>query len=273
MNSVIVNSLCIVVHTDIIGQVVDLNGVQTVQAMGKDKRMVQFCLRDCSGDEIVCCLWGKFAEQVETILENCNNERVIMLIRFAKIGFFRGEVQVTNAFDASIVDINPIYEEAIEFKEKKEAKQIAQNKKEDWNEIEVRSISKILVAAEIEDSIILPQPIESLVGKSFCFGISISNDNLNNGSITFKVSEVWSGDKIQKIESQTEPSSCFDTNSSTLSGGDVFLVDQNKESSFEGFSTPLLKRKEEDADLLDMTSTSKMKCTKMIKLEKTKTDE
>ncbi|CAN6843404.1 unnamed protein product, partial [Brassica oleracea] len=202
---------------------------------------------------------------------------------------------------------------------RKEAKQIAQNKKEDWNEIEERSISKILVAAEIEsykiicsiesvdtywgwfyigckysrsvtklvgngvgkpifycdieDSIILPQPIESLVGKSFCFGISISNDNLNNGSITFKVSEVWSGDKIQKIESQTEPSSCFDTNSSTLSGGDVFLVDQNKESSFEGFSTPLLKRKEEDADLLDMTSTSKMKCTKMIKLEKTKTDE
>ncbi|CAN7019332.1 unnamed protein product, partial [Brassica oleracea var. botrytis] len=33
---------------------------------------------------------------------------------------------------------------------RKEAKQIAQNKKEDWNEIEVRSISKILVAAEIE---------------------------------------------------------------------------------------------------------------------------
>ncbi|CAF1912133.1 unnamed protein product, partial [Brassica napus] len=202
---------------------------------------------------------------------------------------------------------------------RKEAKQIAQKKKEDWNEIEVRSISEILVAAEVESCkiicsiesvdtdwgwyyigcnrhnrrvtklagngvgkpifycdichpIILPQPIESLVGKSFCFGISISNDNVNNGSITFKVSEVWSGDKIQKIESQTEPSSCFDTNS-TLSGGDVFLVDQNKESSSEGFSTPLLKRKEEDADLLDMTSTSKMKCTKMIKLEKTKTDE
>ncbi|KAF2569313.1 hypothetical protein F2Q68_00027928 [Brassica cretica] len=307
----------------VIGQVVDLKGVQTVQAMGKDKKMVQFRLHDCSGDEIACCLWGKFAEQVETILEDycnnervimlirfakigffrgevqvtnafdasivdinpiyeeaiefkengdeiacclwgkfaeqvetiledCNNERVIMLIRFAKIGFFRGEVQVTNAFDASIVDINPIYEEAIEFKEKKEAKQIAQKKKEDWNEIEVRSISEILVAAEIEDPIILPQPIESLVGKSFCFGISISNDNVNNGSITFKVSEVWSGDKIQKIESQTEPSSCFDTNPSTLSGGD---------------------RKEEDADLLDMASTSKMKCTKMIKLEKTKTDE
>lgn len=33
--------------------------------------------------------------------------------------------------------------------ERKEAKQIAQKKKEDWNEIEVRSISEILVAAEV----------------------------------------------------------------------------------------------------------------------------
>ncbi|KAH0897973.1 hypothetical protein HID58_047541, partial [Brassica napus] len=330
---------------DVIGQVVDLNGVQKVQAMGKDKKMVQFRLHDCSGDEIACCLWGKFAEKVETILEDCNNERVIMLIRFAKISFFRGEVQVTNAFDASIVDINPIYEEAIEFKkskllatdlplaviERKEAKQIAQKKKEDWNEIEVRSISEILVAAEVESCKIICS-IESVdtdwgwyyigcnrhnrrvtklagngVGKPI-FYCDICRANTSNVSPKYKLhlfvkddseacqvmmldsvaqsiigttatelwdgsyDEVWSGDKIQKIESQTEPSSCFDTNS-TLSGGDVFLVDQNKESSSEGFSTPLLKRKEEDADLLDMTSTSKMKCTKMIKLEKTKTDE
>lgn len=29
-----------------------------------------------------------------------------------------GEVQITNAFDASIVDINPTFQEAVEFKEK-----------------------------------------------------------------------------------------------------------------------------------------------------------
>ncbi|CAF1912141.1 unnamed protein product [Brassica napus] len=47
INSFVINSLCIVVHTDVIGQVVDLNGVQKVQAMGKDKKMVQFRLHDC----------------------------------------------------------------------------------------------------------------------------------------------------------------------------------------------------------------------------------
>lgn len=76
-------------------------------------------------------------------------------------------------------------------------------------------------AFQIEDPTILPQPIESLVGKSFCFGISLSTDNVNNGNTTFKVSEVWSGDQIQKIKSQTEPCSLLDTYSSTLSGGEV----------------------------------------------------
>ena len=33
-------------HTDVIGQVVDLDGIQTVQARGKDEQRVQFRLRD-----------------------------------------------------------------------------------------------------------------------------------------------------------------------------------------------------------------------------------
>ncbi|KAH0936377.1 hypothetical protein HID58_013494, partial [Brassica napus] len=342
---------------DVIGQVVDLDGIQTVQARGKDEQRVQF---------------------------RCD-------ARFAKITFFRGEVQVSNAFDASIVAINPKLEEAIELKEKilandlplaliekREEKKLTKKQKQDWDEIPVRAISEILEATEVEsckiicsiesidtdwgwfyfgcnrnrhnrrvtkqvpklsiagsvmsnpsqkplfycdicrgitpdvspkyklhlfvkddsdscivmmldsvaqsiigsaatelwdDPTILPQPIESLVGKSFCFGISLSTDNVNNGNTTFKVSEVWSGDKIQKIESQTEPCSLLDTYSSTLSGGEVSLVDPNKESSSEGFSTPFSKRKEADADLLDMTSTSKKPCTQKIKMENTKTEE
>ncbi|CAN6907714.1 unnamed protein product [Brassica oleracea] len=301
-------------------------------------------------------------------------------------------LKVSNAFDASIMAINPKLEEAIELKEKilandlplaliekTEEKQITKKQKQDWDEIPVRAISEILDATEvesckiicsiepidtdwgwfyfgcnrnrhnrrvtkqtgsvmtnpsqkqlfycdicrgntpdvspkyklhlfvkddsdsctvmmldsvaqsiirnaatelwdgsydeIEDPTILPQPIESLVGKSFCFGISLSTDNVNNGNTTFKVSEVWSGDQIQKIKSQTEPCSLLDTYSSTLSGGEVSLVDPNKESSSEGFSTPFSKRKEEDADLLDMTSTSKKPCTQKIKMGNTKTDE
>ncbi|CAN6857900.1 unnamed protein product [Brassica oleracea] len=367
---------------DVIGQVVDLAGIQTVQARGKDEKRVQFRLRDARLIRII----------IYSLFQDINNEIVICLIRFAKITFFRGiHLQVSNAFDASIVAINPKLEEAIELKEKilandlplaliekREEKQITKEQKRDWDEIPVRAISEILDATEVEsckiicsiesidtdwgwfyfgcnrnrhnrrvtkqvpklalagsvmknpsqkplfycdicrgitpdvspkyklhlfvkddsdsctvmmldsvaqsiignaanelwdDPTILPQPIESLVGKSFCFGISLSTDNVNNGNTTFKVSDVSSGDKIQRIESQTEPSSLLDTYSSTLSGGEVSLVDPNKESSSEGFSTPFSKRKEEDADLLDMTSTSKKPCTLKIKMENTNTYE
>lgn len=64
-------------------------------------------------------------------------------------------------------------------------------------------------------------PVQDLTGKYFCFDLAITSDNVTNGSDTFKVSEVWSGDYIQRIESISEPVSLIETMSSTLSGGDV----------------------------------------------------
>ncbi|KAG5382148.1 hypothetical protein IGI04_033618 [Brassica rapa subsp. trilocularis] len=39
--------------------------VAMVQAKGNDKKRVHFRLRDTSGHEVACCLWGKYAEQFE----------------------------------------------------------------------------------------------------------------------------------------------------------------------------------------------------------------
>ena len=50
------------------------------------------------------------------------------------------------------------------------------------------------------------------------------------------------------------------------------MLKPSSESSSEGFTTPAVKRKEEDAELKDITSTSKKLCTKPVKLEKIKDD-
>ncbi|CAN6993835.1 hypothetical protein Bca4012_048578 [Brassica carinata] len=374
---------------DIMGQVTDLGPVAMVQAKGNDMKRVHFRLRDTSGHEVACCLWGKYAEQFESV-EEANDESIICLIRFAKISEYRGEKQITNAFDASLVFLNPTMEEAIDFKQKmlndplplgildqSNEKKIITRVAHDWNEVDVRCISEILQSFEvdsckiicsietidtdwgwfyfgckrhnlrltrigrkstgkmiqsekpqfycemcrgacstieptfklhlvvkddtetcilmlldtvaktiigskavelwdgsfdeIEDPEILPQPIRDLVGKSFCFGLAISTDNLN-GSETFKVSEVWSGEYIQRIESVSEPVSLIETNSSTLSGGELLAIDHINENSSEDVSTPSNKRKEDECDQMDMTSTSKKLCTNIIKVEKTKTD-
>ncbi|CAN7058023.1 unnamed protein product [Brassica oleracea var. botrytis] len=94
------------------GKIVSLEPVQTVQVKGQDHKKVQFRF----GKDFACCLWGKYAEKMEAYVER--EEPLICLIRFAKISFYRGEVQITNAFDASIVYLDPTMEEALQFKEK-----------------------------------------------------------------------------------------------------------------------------------------------------------
>ncbi|XP_056844025.1 replication protein A 70 kDa DNA-binding subunit A-like [Raphanus sativus] len=104
---------------DVMGHIVDLGGVAVVQLQnGENRKRVQFRLRDTSGNELACCLWGTYAEQIETHVEESKDESIICLIRFAKIKEFRGEVQITNAFDGSVLMLNPTMEEAIDFKQK-----------------------------------------------------------------------------------------------------------------------------------------------------------
>ncbi|XP_048599852.1 uncharacterized protein LOC125579972 [Brassica napus] len=257
------------------GKIVSLEPVQTVQVKGQDRKKVQFRLVDA---------------------------------KFAKISFYKGEVKITNAFDASIVYLDPTMEEALQFKEKlvedelplaviekKNGKKEIVLQEDDWNKLEIKmilelfvenckiicsteavdtdwawfyfghkgckhraiklasnhdnnqlwrcekcqkhvslmllnTVAKIIVGHEavdlwdgsydeIEDPELLPEPIRALEGKSFCFGISVNSDNAMDGAGTFKVLEVWSGDHILKVESQSEPTSMTGTSSSTLSSG------------------------------------------------------
>ncbi|KAF3559513.1 hypothetical protein F2Q69_00014837 [Brassica cretica] len=87
----------------VIGQVTSLRDIQTVQVSDKDKKKVEFRLMDSSGESIACCLWGKYVEQLDDHLQQTKYPNMVCLIRFAKIGYYKGEVQVTNAFDASLI--------------------------------------------------------------------------------------------------------------------------------------------------------------------------
>ncbi|KAF8114927.1 hypothetical protein N665_0031s0017 [Sinapis alba] len=111
---------------------------------------------------------------------------------------------------------------------------------------------------------------DETIGKSFCFGISISSDNVTKGADTYLVSEVRAGEEIHQIESQIAPVSLIETGSSTFCGGEVSVFHPNSQNCSEDVTRPFSKRKEKD-DLPDMTSTSKKLCTTTLKLEKSKT--
>nr|VDD54595.1 unnamed protein product [Brassica oleracea] len=82
---------------DVITQVVELGELERIQ--------------------IPCCLWGKYAE---IMYEGCTQNEdgmTVCLIRFAKIGRCRGEIQLCNVFEAFDIVINPPIAEADAFKE------------------------------------------------------------------------------------------------------------------------------------------------------------
>ncbi|XP_022544100.1 replication protein A 70 kDa DNA-binding subunit A-like [Brassica napus] len=150
---------------DIIGQAIDIGEVQIIQVHNEDRKRVLFRIRDNSGNALACCLWGRYAEQIEHHLENHVGEDIVCVIRFAKISEFGGEVQITNAFDASLLDLNPTMAEALDFKEKLKNQVLAlagndnqrDPKKElikvadDWDDVGIIPISELHETSELEN--------------------------------------------------------------------------------------------------------------------------
>lgn len=71
----------------------------------------------CSDVRLNCTLWGNFVDFLHTGCQDIGNgEKTLVLIRFAKINNFKGDISITNTFDASDVIINPMsYPEAQQF--------------------------------------------------------------------------------------------------------------------------------------------------------------
>lgn len=46
-----------------------------------------------SGNDLACCLWGSYAEQLENHVQRSNLQNNVCLLRFAKINEFRGMVR------------------------------------------------------------------------------------------------------------------------------------------------------------------------------------
>ncbi|KAF3505809.1 hypothetical protein F2Q69_00003745 [Brassica cretica] len=83
---------------------------------GKQRKKLEFTLSDINDSRLPYCIWGNLAEKLHSAI-NQEARMVTTLLRFAKLGRFRGELQISNAFDASQMIINPSIAEAEAFKE------------------------------------------------------------------------------------------------------------------------------------------------------------
>ncbi|EOA18353.1 hypothetical protein CARUB_v10006873mg [Capsella rubella] len=100
---------------DVLGQVVSVGQMKTSSQNDKPKKRLEVELRDTSDQRLSCTLWGKFAD---SMWEACRKEErgiVICLLRCAKINTYNGDRSVSNAFDMSLMLLNPDYTIVNEF--------------------------------------------------------------------------------------------------------------------------------------------------------------
>ncbi|KAF3522458.1 hypothetical protein F2Q69_00046390 [Brassica cretica] len=93
---------------DVLGQVMDCGDVENIQCTGgKQRKKLEFTLSDINDSRLPCCIWGNLAEKLHSAI----NQEVGM------VTMLLGELQISNAFDASQMMINPSIPEAEAFKE------------------------------------------------------------------------------------------------------------------------------------------------------------
>ncbi|XP_056866953.1 replication protein A 70 kDa DNA-binding subunit C-like isoform X2 [Raphanus sativus] len=94
--------------SDVIGQAIDIGDMQVVPVQSRETKKLEFTLTDTDDHQIACCLWGRFAEHVYYAYKVGQlNKNFLCLLRFAKINVYKGQVQITNAFETSTLEINP----------------------------------------------------------------------------------------------------------------------------------------------------------------------
>ncbi|KAH0868032.1 hypothetical protein HID58_075054 [Brassica napus] len=220
---------------DVIGQPIDIGDIQVVPVQGKETKKLDFTLTDTEDHQIACCLWGRFAEHMLYAYKVAQvNKNFLFLLRFAKINVYKGQVQITNAFDSSTIEINPPGFDVQDYR------QVLPK-----NELALTTGSHEL--AKHKGSKRQPD-------KWFKLHLLIKDDTGET--------------KVMLLDTIAEP--ILGVSAEVLLDGsleEVSLVSMESEENTCLSSTPLSKRKGE-CEIDDFSSTSKKQCSKIMKHEK-----
>ncbi|KAH0874106.1 hypothetical protein HID58_071468 [Brassica napus] len=218
--------------------------MQVVPVQGKETKKLELTLTDREDHQIACCLWGRYAEQIlYTYKVGQVNKNFLCLLRFAKINVYKGQVQITNAFDTSTLEINPPgfdVQDYIRLMPNNELDLITDGREvvkpkgnkrqpDQWSIYPERTILDIIMATEDDTGetkvMLLDTVAEPILG--------VSAEVLLNGSL----------EEVSFISIESEDNTCLS-------------------------STPLSKRKGSSNEIDDLSSTSKKQCSKIIKVVK-----
>ncbi|KAH0893720.1 hypothetical protein HID58_056149 [Brassica napus] len=149
-----------------------------------------FIVQEKSNHRINCCIFGNLADILTKAVKQPNYGDICLII-YAKINNYKGELQVSNAFDTSLVLINPDIKEAKSLKQMY-ADILGGNCRVICTVYAIDTSSGwYYLDCMIEDQEVLPPEIVEIYGKTYGFGISDDENNMIGGAEKFNAMKVW----------------------------------------------------------------------------------
>ncbi|KAH6775009.1 hypothetical protein C2S52_012570 [Perilla frutescens var. hirtella] len=200
----------------IIGRVVSRCSLQTKDLSGRATKLIDIVLEDFNHVRLPCTLWGVYADEVVSFLDDECNDPTIIILQFCRAKTYKGEVGVSNAFNVTKMMVNPNVKEMEAFKKGKvhgvennftcqkcNLDEVSRHLRfkfavlvEDntghlnlllWNKECLQLLGK--TASEISqtreaDLNEIPPEIENLVDRTALFKIQVKDEQLNKGPYT-----------------------------------------------------------------------------------------
>ncbi|KAJ1412240.1 Nucleic acid-binding, OB-fold [Sesbania bispinosa] len=100
---------------DMMGLLTVVSAEKNIVKDGKTTRLIMLELTDDKG-KIRCTLFGDFVDKVNEFLSMSGNQLTIVIIQFARVNTYKGDVGLVNIFNTSRLLWNPQIVEAIDFR-------------------------------------------------------------------------------------------------------------------------------------------------------------
>ncbi|XP_019086281.1 PREDICTED: replication protein A 70 kDa DNA-binding subunit C-like [Camelina sativa] len=183
---------------DVVGQIAGVDSLDNVKTKGKENVKISFDLQDLSGDRLSCTIWGDLARTFEASIKEHENSVVVCVIRFACLKEWKGNYNVSNAFNTTYIHLNPSIPEVKKFRQmmpNTSVVELVQNEDEAKNRQPKLFVGKKddeLVSQIAEDDLnIMFVSLSALIGKTMLFKISITINNLKSDKGSYVVEKFW----------------------------------------------------------------------------------
>nr|GLL44814.1 uncharacterized protein LOC109168054 [Ipomoea trifida] len=187
---------------DVIGRLVEIYSPVQKLIAGKAATLIDFVIADTQDMHLKCTVWDEHVAAIHQFYNIDVKQPIIVAIQLCRAKIVNGEVRITSSYDATKLWINHSFAEFAEFRSKLAAENSPHRSITTTTvlsdstglgdlqsgSITITTLSDLLMKEE--EDIDIPPELESLIGRSMIFKLSLKRDQMRGPTSAYNVMRV-----------------------------------------------------------------------------------